>query len=207
VRIAVTTYYTPEYGNIGRLTDQTKIDYCAKQGYDFKLKIGSHYSPATSWDRILHLMEVLAEGYDAAMLIDADAFIMNDDIEIESYLRTWPGKDLFVTTDINGLNSGVFIARNTPELRRFFYAVTHQGRTFYENHVWREQIAMIWFLASPPYDTLAQYLPQRQLQSYVTRCYDQPDPEISQYQPGDWIIHLPGVGNREEIIREYLAKR
>jgi hypothetical protein len=85
--------------------------------------------------------------------------------------------------------------------------VTHQGRTFYEGHPWREQMAMSWLTNTHSgYRAMTQIVPhQRDLQSYATECYDQPGNELAQYRPGDWIIHLPGVAGREGIIQRYLA--
>jgi len=57
------------------------------------------------------------------MYIDLDAIIMNDEVKVEEFLEEKSPFSLLTASDINGLNSGIFIVRNDEIAIKLFEEV------------------------------------------------------------------------------------
>jgi hypothetical protein len=208
LKIALATYYTHEYAQLAEATNRTKHVYCDRHGYTFRYQQSDagFTAETTPWDRLSHLQQVMGEGFDVVMLIDADAFIANPTIKVED--RFLSDMQLLLTADINGINNGIFIIRNSQIMREYLHAVLNHGRMMYQTHPCREQESMWRMASSPPY---AQHVtwaePQNYLMSYMNEFYGRSGWRGS-YQPGDWAIHLPAIdtNTRIRIVQEYGAK-
>jgi hypothetical protein len=84
--------------------------------------------------------------------IDADALFTNFDIEIESLIKEFATSsifkpvDLLIAKDWNGLNSGVFLLRNSDDAKEYLKTVNAQERYFMSQY--QEQDAMADVLRS-----------------------------------------------------------
>jgi hypothetical protein len=187
VRIALVTFNTSAYQELADITLPGKFAYCQRHGYDL---ISGPYVGDASWDRVAVVAQHLHK-YDAIMWIDCDAIIANLTKPLTDLLQ----KDdhFLITADLYGPNTGVFIAVNTPLCQQFLYAVLNAGPQLVKYHHWNEQEAIIRFLQSPPFNTVARYVPQNSMNSYINSELKRPDWFMGNYQPGDWIVHLAGV--------------
>lgn len=73
------------------------------------------------WSKFVYNLQKLDEGYDLILNIDADAWIMNDNISIEELdiemQKQCGDYSVAMAKDINGFNAGVYVLRNTPETK------------------------------------------------------------------------------------------
>ncbi len=193
MKFAVLTSYNAAFGSISTLTDPIKKAYCERHGYDYICRqIDSEHHPV--WLRI-HLILELFDSYDWIMWMDADAFITNPEIKLESLVDD---SDLIITHDFNGLNAGVFLTRNTEWSRSFFRKVLE----FENKHpgYGGDQIAMNRTLYVDRWEDtgVVRYPIQSTFNSYRYDLYNLKF-ENGQYRPGDFVLHLPGLPNEQRI--------
>jgi hypothetical protein len=127
--------------------------------------------------------------------MDTDAFVANQEFDIRPYIEK---HDLMFSTDLNGINAGVYVAKSTPLTKQLWYCVSMWGPMFFNYHPWKDQECLKHYLANPPYDKLATYMPQNFMNSYIHELYvntPHPFPDYIQgnYKEGDWAVHLPGI--------------
>lgn len=122
--------------------------------------------------------------------------------------------------DMNGLNFGVFLIRNTPYEPPLppLTPATHTGDPSWAHdflhrawdmqrqpNIEEEQHAVKVLLQKNPEDAAhTQFVPQRWMNSYtwdVLRVYNLPrwQVEQAQYHPGDFIVHTPGLSIRNKL--------
>jgi hypothetical protein len=203
VRIALATYNSEDYQELANITLPGKVAYCQRHGYD--LISGIHQGVENiGWDRI-HVVANWLPKYDAVMWIDCDAVITNLTKPLTDLFQQ--GDQFLITADLYGINTGTFIAMNTPLTHQFLYAVRYAGPQLVKGHHWGEQEAMIRLLSMPPYDKLARFLPQNKMNSYLNAKMGRPDWFMGNFQPGDFILHLAGlfINEKLEAARFYAA--
>lgn len=194
--MAVLTSYNESFHEVAKLTDPTKQAYCNKHGYHFLVRpAAAHYHPV--WAK-MHLMKEILPAYDWVFWMDADAFIMNQEIKIETIID--PAFDFFVSHDINGLNSGVFLAKNSEWTKGLFDAVLDEEKLYAgylgEQISLRKVVYDLNWIASGK----IKITPQRVFNSYFYDIYKMTYPE-GNYQPGDFIVHLPGMQNNDRVAK------
>jgi hypothetical protein len=193
------------YNFLASITAPTKKEYAEKWGFVFEhVKLQGNMHPA--WEKARVTARML-EKYDGVLYIDCDAAIINQNFDFRPYIEK---HDFIISTDVNGINAGVYYAKSTPLVKQFFFAVNTWGPMFYGGHPWNDQEAMKYYLANPPYNHLATYMPQNFMNSYIHEGFNytnHPFPDYIQgnYQPGDWIIHLPGMPM--EVRVRYLQEK
>jgi SAM-dependent methyltransferase len=145
------------------------------------------------------------EGFGLAPWVcwmDLDAVVVNPSVTLDILLDT--DADLVVSADRNGLNNGVLCWRRGPwawdMLDRW---EGHAG--YYAGHPNAEQTTLAYLLYREPRDKV-RVVPQRLCNSYRYELYGLGDYLAGQYQPGDFVLHLPGLPNerRLEILRDVL---
>ena len=190
---AIATFNSLAYQELADLTLPSKRRYCERHGYTLEASIyhgdDVHLGTHLSWDR-LGLVYQLLDKYDLVFWCDADAIIMNTEHRLEDILGDG---EFAVSADLNGLNSGAFLARSTPMSKQFLYAVLTMGRHLYQNHQMREQHAMSQMLMTPPYRDWVTWVPQRAFNSYLSWLYPWPKGVQGTYAPGDFMIQFAGV--------------
>jgi hypothetical protein len=179
--IAVCTFWTPELALFGAQTEANKRAYCERHGYAFHCPREGKSDRPPSWEKLLVLADATRES-EWAWWIDADAIVTNPEIRLESLIV--PGRDMVVAADVNGLNCGVFGLRSCP-WSRLLLADAWACDQFI-NHEWWEQAAIRHLLRDPDRMARVEVIEQRRMNAY-------PDT----WQPGDFILHLPGMANEE----------
>ncbi len=201
MKIAVCSFVIGEtYRNTVKNGIITRKKYCEKHSYDY-IDDETVYCPEREieWSKIKIIQKYLKieknekekkekKNYDFLVWIDADTFIMNDTITLESLIEKFmKNKDLMYVQAHGWVNNGVFFVRNTEFMRNFFTEVwNHTG------HVCREQGAMDYLYRINWNNCQSVILlveNQREFNSFWEN-----------YQDGDFIIHFPGCNepNRPE---------
>ena len=207
MNITVITQYADNYKSIADITVPVLKQYCDTHGYSLvenKIELPYHYKK--HW-----LIEKLfMSGTDVVFYIDVDAMVTNHKIKIESLLEE--GKDFYISKDINELNGGVFILKNTAWAVNFNWFVLKQSILF-EN----EQNVYNDCYNEPIYKSNIKILPQSAINSYPYQYYGErfgkisgdapvlkPSHEQGDWKIGDFIIHVPGLelSIRESILSE-----
>lgn len=169
---------------------ENKKHYCDKHGYDFfVLSESMDTSRPIPWSKIKLLQEILSnKEYKWVFWTDADAVVTNfayplEDIIDENY-------DLIITTDLNGINSGHMLLKNSEWSAQFLETV--YSHTECINHPWWEQMAIILEIQNnPETQKRTKIFPQRVMNSYVPEVmFWCNDPLRTHYQRGDFIVHF-----------------
>ena len=198
-----------------------KKAYCEKHDYNFVLFSESldEDRPAP-WSKIKAMEEVLDSSSDWAVWIDADAFIMNDEIKLNSIIDD--EFDLIIAVDGFTINSGVFLLKNTKNSKDFLKEVYEKDWAV--NHPWWEQAAITEYI-NEPNSLKVKMIGQKEMNAYPptdkedtsgkqwTRTrnelffYNQERADKGIYEEGDFILHFAGFNSQEEkmkSINEYV---
>lgn len=91
--------------------------YCQRHNYTL-INVNNlvDHSRPIAWSKLVALEHIFkTEKYDYLFYQDMDTVIMNPDVTLESFIDASARQfDVLITEDMNGLNTGAFIMRNTP---------------------------------------------------------------------------------------------
>lgn len=213
-KIAWVSAYDKNYEYLYKLTEANKNQYCDKHGYDCKfynftdIKSDKHIA----YTKFLAILDCLPY-YDWVFYNDIDSLIMNFDIRIEDFIDE--NYDLFVTYDINSLNNGQFLVRNTPRTINFL-SRAYVDKAHGDTNAWSDQIAFSANLASDgkllaktkilTQDKFNSYIPMNMMFTDGTNAPAFKYPKS--YKTGDFLLHLVGMSKKDRInvITSYLKK-
>lgn len=137
---------------------------------------------------------------EAVWVRDVDSIITNMTVKVEDFMED--GKDLFICKDFNSINAGSFIIRKSAWSQNFLmYILEQQGKDGMDC----EQNAIEAYMKEFPNDSKIKILPHPSINSYLYENYPEIPPqkhERGQWQEGDFVLHLPGIGmeKRKEIL-------
>lgn len=199
--ITAFAYYTPNFQALADVTLPNIRQYCERQGYGFiaHLDHNADEDPRPfgfrKTEQVLQCLRSLQYGRDLILVLDIDLLVTNQTVRVESFLED--ESDLFVTHDINGLNSGVYIIRSTIGMEKFLEDVI--GR-WGNPGVLGEQDAMRDSLRLESFASLRKIVPHPAFNSFLYEEYgiDRAH-EDGQWSKGDFILHLPGMSNEKRI--------
>lgn len=158
MRLKIVQYYTQGY-KTGIYSEKINKEYCKLYDIDYfcekdeKIIQNAIESEGYTkqWYKI-HLIkkELLTNNYDYVIFIDADAAIVNFNVDILRFINKAPDKDLIIGSDMNSrkyhsdpINTGVMIFKNTKWSVEFLEKVwstaneIHRGIFRYD--LWHEQ--------------------------------------------------------------------
>jgi hypothetical protein len=192
MKIGILSITNESYWPVSDITRHVNVEYASSHDYVFNMSI---HPPApwaeTVWGKITYLKKRLSE-FDWVMWIDADAMVMNHRVKIEDLIAKCPlDTDLIISSDLHGLNAGVFLLRNRQWSRDFLQAVD-ESKSEFISHKYPEQEAMDAILKDfngKNGDYPVSYLPQWLLNQFWL-----------QWIPGDFIIHHSG-GSVEDKVK------
>jgi hypothetical protein len=201
---AVASINTSDYQDLADLTDAPKIEYCNRYGYEFFVLKETKYSPIMGFNKIAYVLDIFKQRPDIEWLLfsECDAMITNLSISIDDKID--PDYHFILPVDRLNLNSGNFLARNSPEGRAYLQMIV-DSEPEYVNRDWAEQQVIIDTIEE--YSDIVKIVPQRYMNSYEPAIYDYCDARFdimgnsAAWEPGDWIVHWPGTYKPTRIAR------
>lgn len=191
---SVLTTASHSWQELADLVIPVMYSYCKKNGYGFEVKF---IPPTFEFHKIKAILSAL-ETSNVVFCLDLDTLITNHNIKFESFLDA--DHDFYITQDINEINAGAIIAKNTLFVRGLLNNILMFADA--EN----EQNALKPFMDNPevkilphpsinsyPYDEYAPtwgLIPGR---SPLLGITGKPTHEQGNWEPGDFIAHLPGL--------------
>jgi len=191
---------------IGRLTSHRLEQYCRCNDYRFVVHTDAAFDrqrPA-AWSKIRMLQNAIHEALaDYVLWVDADAVVLRNDFRLESVLR--PEKRMFISSDLNGLNSGVWMVRADAAMDEFLETVYDQ--TQFLLHPWREQAALMHLVSINHADVASwiEHVPQRLWNSYLHGLYQRPTDD-GEMNAESFILHVPALplDQRLAVLKTYV---
>lgn len=186
-----------------------------------------------AWYKLTTMLKHLSSNkYDYLLYIDMDVVIMNYSISLESLIIQHSNQqvhDFIMTSDWSGLNTGIWIAKNSLFtkwfLRKAFeqtqliqkyskkgipHPFEYEQRAFHyllNTEVWQKRKLPTYDGNSTALQVHFQLLPQCALNSYVMHPLEfRGDREVSQYVDSDFLVHLAGKKGKikSDLINYYL---
>lgn len=205
--IVVCTAHSPNYQEMADVTLPTVERYCKRHGYN--LFYDGLRDPREGDAMKITLFKGLYEtgqftGDDWFMWIDTDALVMNGGFSVAEMLSL-SQVHYVVGYDFNGMNTGVWFARFTSHAHHFLSVAQNVSIAM----GWADQVGLIQTALSPPFNTWVALVPAKAFNAYPYELYGWDHyahkNEINNYEPGDFILHLPGIEyeRRLELLREY----
>lgn len=196
-KIAISTIYTSDWQEIIDIVSPNLEIYCNRHGYDMFLT--KYERGLKDFDKIRWLLDAMKWDYDFIWQLDADAVITNHKIRIEEFIDS--KHDLFICKDINSVNCGSFIIRNT-EWSEWLLAWMLDLEGVAGNHC--EQDALNEYLQSFPnqVERRVKFLEHPAINSYQCNLYKEYDNVVApkeNWVENDFVLHLPGIGMEQRV--------
>ena len=193
-RITVLTAYDNSFAAIGNISRTNKESYCRRHGYTFRCRNeGFDTTRPLAWSKILFLLEELS-ACDWVFWTDADSLVMRSSIPLTWFLDD--ASDLIVPVDrFHGLNTGCFFVKGSPRARAFLETV-YQQTQFIQHPLWDNAAVIALYASDPEVRTFVTAVPNKLFNAYVID---------GSYSPGDFMVHFPGLKDREVFMRNYAA--
>jgi hypothetical protein len=183
-RITLVTNWDDDYEHIASIVEQNRREYAAVHGYGI---IERHYPG--SWGKLNALLDAWNDS-EWLWWLDADACITDTRQKLESLIRE--DADVVITCDRNGINCGSMLIRPCPQLKAIFEELLHRRSDFdWPNGLW-EQNGLMWMLWK--IKDRVYILPQHTMNSFATS-----DAGSHAWQPGDFVLHCPGLPDEKRV--------
>lgn len=199
MRICIQCLYTKSWLDIAKITVPNITAYCQKKGYSWNIQcIDEPYDAFEKIRQIQGLFE--RDEADVVMSMDCDTIITNYNRRIEDFIED--GKEFYITNDYNGVNTGIFLCVKSNR-QKVFLEFLYSCKSFPE--VYCEQNAIEKWLSLYPNDAQMKTLPHPSINSHEYSLYENipaQSHEQGQWEYGDFILHLPGIGmeQRKQIL-------
>lgn len=177
-----------------------KIVNCIKSKYEY----ARHYNYTllteddfqigdlhVAWSKI-YLLKKYLKDYDYLFWIDADAMIMNMNVCLDNFFLCLPKQyNGLISVDVNGINSGVMLLKNCPEMNMMLENLPKMDKSLLYTGIY-EQRPLMELLKLNVYPNLFYIVHQNIWNSYdpIVWCLD--IPEFDGYREGDFIVHFAG---------------
>ncbi len=204
LKIAVTTFYSPNYESLAALTIPPLQKWCDLHGYYLninKINDGTkhHFIKTVDARELLNF-------YDIVFAIENDILLTNMRINIEDYVSN-PAKHFYLTHDVNGANTGTFIACSSEACKQLLDILNNSRGNFGDEQNFFEttDINIVQQLPHPSINSI----PYKYYHNYGYIKYNgelEPTHEQGNWQVGDFTMHLPGMTleRRCEIFANHL---
>lgn len=206
MRIAIAIVYTPDWQELADVVLPNIREYAARHGYEVFVRIDPQpYNGFSKFTLLNYLFKVVK--VDVVLSMDLDSNITNHNVTIESFLED--EKDFYICQDINTINAGVFITKNTKAAINLIDYVL-----LWEEHVECEQNGIEKYLHTNRLDDIVKistgfndYPLNRYYPSYGKWNYKEGDiveRQKNDWRPGRFIIHTPGlpIETRLSILKD-----
>jgi hypothetical protein len=200
------------YKYLASITFKNKQKYCEKHNYPLLLKTDNWKPIPMGFEKAYLIKEALQQYPECKWVFfsECDTFITNMNIKLEDIIENEQNHAV-LTTDGNGINSGSFFIRNSPEGINYLNEIINNIGKF--NH---EQDFFQHCYNSNNYKNIISVYPQRMFNSYIYNCRQYTSmPHCytknfnlgldyfgnnGSWEKGDFMFHLPGMSLDDRII-------
>ena len=188
--------------------------YCAKKGHTFIKRTEpfpipnqhDHIRNAT-WQKafwLRHLLDTIDTEY--LMWVDDDILVINDDIDLESFIDRDPGKDVYISYDrwldklLFGkkpiLNTGAVLVRNSDSARRVLDGILETYYT-YDGWVWtHDEQTAFEYVYFTMFRERFSVIPYNSLQVFHSRIKER---DIEKNKENIFLYHLAGIPHEKRL--------
>jgi hypothetical protein len=213
MKVVVCTAHDAAYAELAAITLPSVRAYCKRHGY-YLLYDGDRKPEEKDACKIALYREAYGAGEfgpdDVFAWIDTDAVICNSERRIENivyeHMPRWC--HYLIGCDINGINSGFFIARFSLEAAAFMTVASDVSVV----SGWADQIGLAQVSLMEPHRSIYREVPGKvfNCNDYALKGWslDEFGNYVNQYEPGDFVCHLAGVEEptRSQRLRELAAE-
>ena len=211
-------FYTKNIADYAKHSLKNITKYCEKHNYAlqcFNEKFNDDVHPC--WNKVASILKLIKK-YNYIVWIDCDAIFVHHEKRIEDFINKDDSKDLHICFDIvkdkHCINSGVFIIKNTDWSYNLLKKVWNSN----SNHGYNDQNILLDEILKEahPNDTINEgiYITDENNNvdyKYKKYCYKELHPKICMhdekefnthifnYNKGDFVIHLMGLGTNSRI--------
>lgn len=182
-------------------------EYCQKHRYQLSVLCVNDYPKYTGEFKIKQIMNELEYG-EVGLVLDADTYITNHLFNFQKFVDN--DHDLYLTKDINGVNTGVFIVKMTAWMQNVFNYISNSiqsGNFDCEQNAIEEYINIfgldrIKIVEHPAFNSypIELYAPSYGKIGYQEGEYvKKPEHKDGAWQMGDFILHAPGLTIEKRI--------
>lgn len=206
MNVVVAMAYDPRYAELASITVPTIQAYCKKWGYHFHLD-GNRDKTEGDFCKIAMYQDLISQygPDDVFVWLDADLLIMNSEIRLDHIIYHHMPRSIhyLIGSDPNGMNTGVFFARFTPEAYRFLEAARISSKSM----GWADIPGAQQTMLKHPYKDYCKEVPGKVFNCFLYEVMGWPTAYGSyanMYEPGDFIVHFAGLPQdmRIELARE-----
>jgi len=211
MKIAMCQAWDKNYEPLAQITwYQNKKLYCDHWQYPYHLKTDG-FKYQVSYEKIKLMLDTMNEHpeYDWLYWAGTDTLITNMYIKLESFVDE--NYHIVMAKDINNINADSFMIKNSQESKDFLAYIWSLVDT-YNSHHWWEQQAMIDNMDK--FEHLFKFVPQKTFNSFlykelywnIYRSSIDKTGHDGQWEPGDFLLHVPGTGlPKVEIMSKFLG--
>jgi hypothetical protein len=223
--ITLATAASDEYRLLQDISGPNKAEYCERHGLRYAAHRHAVPFNAISWDRVAIWSRELSES-DWLMWMGCDTLVTNQTVDVRDLLTD--DADFIFAADGNGLQCDVFLMRNCEATRDYLkrvglhkikgtsneqdaLSIELSGAANYADFC--NRMVRLYQGGKPMTEETIQILqrelnkaavrvkiiPQRKLNAYPGAHYGGTGQEDWSWQPGDFILHMPGKGLAERV--------
>lgn len=200
MKVAIITHFGGEYEALADIVVPILERYCKKHHYSlFVNKVGNGKYDFVRTKDARRLLDI----YDLVFAPEIDLMITNLTIPIGAFIDD--KHSFFICKDVNGINGGSFIVKNTNYGKMFLDNTNNPIYGFKtEQNYWEvnaEDHPDVCILYHPSINSI----PYKHYHNYGYIKYEgqlEPAHEEGNWKPGDFIVHTPGLefNKRVEIL-------
>jgi hypothetical protein len=197
--------YTSNIKEMSDISHDSYIGYC----WDNNIALERHeitgLDRPPAWYKIQLILDEFDKGEEWVMWVDADTLLVNNNFDITQLLDKT--SEIIISKDINALNTGVMLWKNTPRTRSILNSIWES--TEFMHHPWWENAAFINLYNENllGMQDVVKIVPQNILNAYDYNLYGV-SCESGQLNDESFIFHLPGLPHdlRLVVMKKFVEK-
>lgn len=203
--LAILSYYLPtkseNYEELAKLTLPNRKEYCDNFGFNHFICSGPYNDPNMyyAYQRLLLLRDLMFNtkgDIEYYWVINIQAVITNMKKNVLDYVD--PEHHFWITRDINGINAGSFIVKNSDRGMDWInFLISKEPE--YRNDCWHEQRVIQHNENNPNYKDVIKVLDHPSINSYFYDLYNWPDTTPGSWKQGDLLLSLPGLNLKQRL--------
>ncbi len=199
MKVTLLTAASPEYWQLLEIGAPNKLEYCLRHKVQFHVAQHEPHDGFNYWGERESFMLDALDTYDSEWVwfMGADTLITDMTKDIRKLCD--PEMEFIIGLDINGINNDSTLLRNCLRVKSFLKHV------MYRRDKQTDQCAMNIEMRK---GLRTKIVGQREFNSFKYDEYHYGEYPEGNWQPGDFVIHFPGMSNQRRIplMKEYLKK-